>query len=83
MAKDVAGRLKVIEGNQERADSFVGQDRPKLAPAATLGKVAGHKKHVTYYLERDMIRRVKEAAVREDVRPAHIVERALTAFLDK
>ena len=68
---------------QKRAESFVGQDQHKQAPAASLGKVAGRKKYVTYYLHRDMIRRGKEAAIQGDAQPAHIEEQALTAFLEK
>ncbi len=65
-----------------KAKQFVGSSASVPAPAKrAASKQKTDKKHVAYYLDRELIKNIRIEAAQRGIRPCHLVERAVKRFL--
>ncbi|MBU2514535.1 hypothetical protein KJ966_24685 [bacterium] len=73
---------------RQKAKNFIQSDSPKPEPkpkpvekTEPEGKPESNKKHVAYYLEKDLIRRIQIEAAKQSVKPCHLVDKTMKKYL--
>ena len=77
----LAEKMKAAEERKQKAQDFINQGTS--AKAEEQLPKSKNKKYVSYYLDKELIRKIKIAAAMNDEQPAHFIEKVILDYFSK